>query len=338
MSAPLPPVTAYQSMDRMRFEAEVVPAAQPAIFRGAVAGWPVVAAARAGPGALAAYLRGQATDAVGEAWFGAPQIAGRFNFNPAIDGYNHERKAASIAQLLDLLLRQQADANPWSIFAGALPLGRHMPGFAADHAQPLLDAARPMLVSLWLGNSTSTAAHWDLPQNLACVVSGRRRFTLFPTDQLANLYVGPLDFTLAGQPSSLVDVDAPDFERFPRFREALAHAQVAELEPGDVLYMPSLWWHAVRSTGPVSAMINYWWRDAAADAISPMKALMLAIMTLRDTAPEERARWRHLFNHYLFDEGEPLDHVPEAARGILGARDPAAMAAAKAMIARSLVR
>ncbi len=336
MTAPLPPVTAYQSMDRMRFEAEVVPAARPAVFRGAVADWPVVAAGRAGPAAFAAYLRGQATEVAGEAWFGAPEIAGRFSFNPALDGYNHERKAASIAQLLDLLLRQQADPRPWSIFAGALPLGRHLPRFAADHPQKLLDAARPMLVSLWLGNGTSTAAHWDLPQNLACVVAGNRRFTLFPTEQLGNLYVGPLDFTLAGQPSSLVDVDAPDFERFPKFRDALAHAQVAELEPGDVLYMPSLWWHAVRSTGPVSAMINYWWRDAPVDAISPMKALMLAILTLRDTAPQERARWQHMFDHYLFGQGEPLAHVPADARGILGKRDAAATAAAKAMIARSL--
>ncbi|MFM9828683.1 MAG: cupin-like domain-containing protein [Sphingomonas sp.] len=334
----LPPVKTYPSMDRARFEAEVVPAAQPAVFRGAVAGWPVVVAGRAGPAALAAYLRGHANDVAGEAWFGAPEIAGRFGFNTAVDGYNHERKAATIAQLLDLLLRQEGDPHPWSIFAGALPLRRHMPGFVADNAQPLLDEARQMLVSLWLGNGTSTAAHWDLPQNLACVVAGRRRFTLFPTEQVANLYVGPLDFTLAGQPSSLVDVDAPDFDRFPKFREALAHAQVAELDPGDVLYLPSLWWHAVRSEGPVCAMINYWWRDAPADAISPIKALTLAVMTLRDTAPEERARWRHFFDHYIFGDSAPVEHIPAAARGILGERDAAAMAAAKAMIARSLVR
>lgn len=338
MSAPLPRVKDYPVMDRATFEREVVPAAMPAVFRGAVALWPIVAAARGGPAAFADYVRGRASDAAGEAWFGAPEIGGRFGFTPALDGYNHERKAASIAQLLDLLIRQIGDAHPWSVFAGALPLRRHMPGFFANHAQPLLDEARPMLVSLWLGNGTSTAAHWDLPQNLACVVAGTRRFTLFPTAQVDNLYVGPLDFTLAGQPSSLVDVDAPDFARFPKFREALAHAQVAELAPGDVLYMPSLWWHAVRSTGPVSAMINYWWRDAPADAISPIKALMLAVMTLRDTAPEERARWRHFFDHYLFGPGEPLAHVPPAARGILGMRDEAAIAEVKAMIARSLAR
>ena len=89
------------------------------------------------------------------------------------------------------------------------------------------------LASLWIGNRTRTAAHFDLPQNIACVISGRRRFTVFPIGQLPNLYVGPLDFTPAGQAISLVDFHAPDFERYPRFREALRHAQVAELEPGD---------------------------------------------------------------------------------------------------------
>lgn len=303
------------------FEREIVPAAQPAILRGLVAPWPIVRAAIDGPRALAAWLGARATAAQGEAWFGPPDIAGRFDFNASLDGYNHDRKLATIAQLIDLLLRQLDESAPWSIFAGALPLARHLPDFARDHAMPLIDARRSMLTSLWLGNQTRTAAHWDLPQNLACVVSGRRRFTLFPIEQIDNLYVGPLDFTLAGQPSSLVDVDAPDFGRFPRFAEALAAAQVAELDPGDALYMPSLWWHAVRSQSPVSAMINYWWRDAPAGAISPMRALMLAAATLSGMPPHERAAWGRLFNHYLFAPDDPVGHLPASARGILGAPD-----------------
>ena len=55
------------------------------------------------------------------------------------------------------------------------------------------------------------------------------RFTLFPPEQLSNLYVGPLDFTLAGQPVSMVRIEEPDHDRFPRFREAWRHAQGAEL-------------------------------------------------------------------------------------------------------------
>ena len=45
------------------------------------------------------------------------------------------------------------------------------------------------------------------------MVAGRRRFTLFPPEQVANLYIGPLDLTPAGQPVSLVDQAQPDLVR-----------------------------------------------------------------------------------------------------------------------------
>src|SRR5206468_367295 len=83
-----------------------------------------------------------------------------------------------------------------------------------------------------------------------------RRFTLFPPEQLQNLYVGPLDFNPAGQAISLVDHAAPDLERFPRYAEALQHAQVAELEAGDAIFIPSMWWHAVEALAPFNALVK----------------------------------------------------------------------------------
>lgn len=331
------PVPEYHGVDRARFEAEIVPRARPAILRGLVGDWPAVRAARESPEAFAAYLRAQATDTAGEAWFGQPEIHGRFDFSDDLLGYNHDRKAATIDQLLDLLLRQQGSAAPYGIYAGALPLHRHLPAFAAANPMPLLDPDRYMLTSLWLGNRTQTAAHWDLPQNLACVVLGQRRFTLFPPEQLPNLYVGPIDFTLAGQPTSLVDVDAPDLDRFPRFAEALAHAEFAELEPGDALYLPSLWWHAVRGQDEVGAMVNYWWRDGPARMITPMQSLLHAAMTMHELPEPERAAWKAHFDHYIFHaNGDPGAHLPEAARGILGTRTPELIARMKARLAKAL--
>jgi hypothetical protein len=333
------PIRDYHDVDRRRFETEIVPAGRPAVLRGLVAHWPIVAAARESSDALAAYLRARANDTPAEAWFGAPAIDGRFDFADGFAGFNHDRRLATIDQLLDLLLRQRGAPDPWSIYAGALPVATHLPAFRADHPMPLLDGDRRMLVSLWLGNRTRTAAHWDLPQNLACVVAGRRRFTLFPTDQVANLYVGPLDTTLAGQPSSLVDIDAPDLERFPRFRDALDHAEVAELEPGDVLYMPSLWWHAVRGLDEIGAMVNYWWREAPAGLATPMMALQHALLTLSELPDRERAAWKVFFDHYVFrTDGDPAAHLPVDARGVLGERTPAMNAALKAMLAASLTR
>lgn len=316
-----------------------MPAARPAVLRGLCAGWPAVEAAARGEEALAAYLRAAAADTPFEAWFGDPEIAGRFGYSPDLQGFNHDRRLATIDQLLDLLLRQRGHARPFSIYAGAIPVRRHLPGLADEIPMPLLEPKGERLVSLWLGNRTRTAAHWDLPQNLACVVAGRRRFTLFPTDQLRNLYVGPLDFTLAGQPTSLVDLDAPDFERHPRFRDALEAAESAELGPGDALYLPSLWWHAVASLDQLGAMINFWWRDGEPPLLTPLNALYHALVTMKDLPPAELAAWRIFFDHYVFrDDGDPAAHLPEDARGILGRRTPELVARVKAMLARALGR
>ncbi len=170
MTSTLPEIASFYDINKTTFEAEIVPAGQPAILRGLVANWPVVAAARKSDQALTAYLAQRANGRAGEIWVAEPTIEGRFGFNSALDGYNFERKLASIGQLLDLLIRQQDDEHPWGLYAGAMLLSDHAPQLLAENFLPLLDPGRDMLVSLWLGNRMHTHAHWDLPQNLACVV------------------------------------------------------------------------------------------------------------------------------------------------------------------------
>ena len=329
----------YRGVDREQFDREIVAKGEPAILRGLVAHWPIVEAATAGEDALAEALREAASDQPFQAWFGEPEIQGRFGYNDDYSGFNHERRLATVDQLLDLLLRQRGHERPYSMYAGGIPIRRHLPALLPALSVPLLDLSRETLISLWLGNRTRTAAHWDLPQNLACVIAGRRRFTLFPTNQVANLYVGPLDFTLAGQPISLVDIDAPDLERFPRFAKALEVAQTGELGPGDAVYIPSLWWHAVESPDELGAMVNFWWRDAEPPLLTPLNALYHAIITMENLPPRELAAWRALFDHYVFrDDGQPLAYLPEPARGILGRRTPELVARVKKMLIEVLGR
>lgn len=114
------------------------------------------------------------------------------------------------------------------VYVGSTMIDHWLPGFR-QHNDLALSEHNPV-VSIWLGNRSRIAAHYDFPTNIACCGAGRRRVTLFPPDQLENLYVGPLDFTPAGQPISLVDFAEPDYERFPKFREALKSAVVVELE------------------------------------------------------------------------------------------------------------
>jgi hypothetical protein len=147
---------------------------------------------------------------------------------------------------------------------------------------------------------------------------GRRRFTLFPPDQFANLYLGPIDNTPAGRAVSLVDFDAPDLAAHPRFVEAMAHAQTVELGPGDAIFIPSMWWHHVEGLDRFNILVNYWWRDTPAWLGQPQGALNHAILAIRDLPAEDKAMWRDLFDHYVFANGGAVtDHIPEPERGVL---------------------
>ena len=296
-------------MDRARFEAEIIPAGRPVVLKGLVGDWPLVQASD-----LAAHLRRFETGRPVGAFLGSPGMGGRFCYGPGLKGFNFDRIQLS---LTDLLARLGA-GGPEYLYAGAIPAPSHLPGLEADNPMPMLAPDQERLTSLWLGNRTITAAHWDLAQNIACVVAGRRRFTLFPPEQVRNLYVGPLDNTLAGQPISLVDFDAPDLEAYPLFAEAMDHALVAELEPGDAIYIPSLWWHHVRSLENFGALVNFWWRDGPAYMVTPMFTLWHAMLTIRDLPAKERAAWRDFFDHYVFQtNGDPMAHLPVEARGLM---------------------
>lgn len=324
MSAPPePPVREYapDSLDRRAFEADVVPAGRPVILRGLAKDWPVARAAVEGPAALATYLKrlagGRATDTL----IGPPEMAGRYFYSADLSGFNFKRDRVPYAAVLDKLIAQADVARPLAIYAGSAPARALLPGFDRENPMALLpDEVEPRV---WLGNRSRVAAHYDTSHNIACCVSGPRRFTVFPPDQVANLYVGPLDRTIAGPPASLVDLADPDFDAHPRARIALEHASVIDLAPGDALYLPPLWWHAVEATGPVNLLVNYWWRDP--NAGPALEALMLSIEALRDLDGPERRAWSSFFDHYVFgpDARAAADHIAPDARGALDRPSPA---------------
>jgi hypothetical protein len=316
-------VREYAGVGTASFEPEIVASGEPAVMRGLVGDWPIVASARQSEQALCDYIAAFAPRQAVRFFRGDPAIGGRFFYNADFSGFNFERSEAALEDLLRELLELRDATEPPSIYAGAIPLRGELASLPAENPNPLLDAAIEQLVSLWIGNRGKTATHWDLPQNIACVVAGRRRFTLFPPEQLPNLYMGPLDFTLAGQPVSLVQPDDPDYGRFPRFREAMTSAQVAVLEPGDALYLPSMWFHHVESLDPLGVLVNFWWRDAEQHMFTPLFTLLHALLSIRDLPPREREIWRGMFDHYIFSGGDgTMEHLPESARGVCGELTP----------------
>src|SRR3546814_11316982 len=104
---------------------------------------------------------------------------------------NFARGRAPLGEVLGRLLRDRADPAPHAMAVQSEVLPELLPGFAEANAISLLPiTAAPRI---WIGNAIRVAPHYDLKENIGVVAAGRRRFTLFPPEQMANLYPGPLE-------------------------------------------------------------------------------------------------------------------------------------------------
>ena len=298
----------------------VLDSTEPVLLKGLVADWPVVKAGRQSARAVADYVRGFYSGKPVTAAYGGPEIKGRIGYNDAINAFNFQAANVPFDEFLGRIFSHIDDADPPALYVGSTLADIWFPGFRQEN-DLALDVDSP-LVSLWIGNQVTVSAHFDFSDNVACCVAGRRRFTVFPPDQLENLYIGPWDRTPAGQAISLVDLRDPDFERFPRFREALKTAREFVLEPGDALFLPSMWWHNVEGLDGLNMLVNFWWRSTPHYMGTPVNVLKLALLSLRGLRPEQREAWRQILDYYVFDAGdEATAHIPESSRGILGDLD-----------------
>jgi Cupin-like domain len=337
MQASADPVREITGADPQSMAADVLSSSEPVVLRDLVAHWPMVSAGRNSAQAGARYLRAFYRDATVGAWLGSPEIEGRFFYNDDLSGFNFQPLRLKLSAVLDELERHLDTARPPALYVGSTTVDTCLPGFRAGNDLDL--GGRQALMSIWIGNRTRIAAHYDLPDNLACVVAGRRRFTLFPPSELGNLYVGPLDFTPAGQSISLVDFAKPDLAKFPKFAHAMTSAQVTELTAGDAIFIPSMWWHHVEALDSFNVLVNYWWRQSPEHMDSPIHALMLAMMSVRDLPAQQRKAWRQIFDHYVFSADEhTIEHILPPARRGLSPLDPDAARVLRARLLKNLNR
>jgi hypothetical protein len=248
-------IAEIHGITRECFEEQVVAAGRPVVLRGLVADWPATRDGRQSPEAICRYLAERDSGTPVDAILLAPAERGRIFYNAAMDGFNFLRDRVPVSRVLEQVARYSHFAAAPAVAAQSALIRDCLPRVLNENPMPLLDAEP----RIWIGNAIVTPAHYDNSQNLACVVAGRRRFTLFPPEQIGNLHIGPIDFAPAGPCISLVDFARPDHARFPRFRAALEHARVAELGAGDAIYIPTGWWHHVVSLDVCNVLVNYWW-------------------------------------------------------------------------------
>ena len=313
-------VESWAAADEAQLKASLEQQAEPVLLKGLVADWPAVHAGRASALGICDYLRRFDRGVEVMATKTRAAARGVMGYNDGLTDFAFVKARMSLAEFMaNLQAYLPLDAAP-AIAAQCAKVSEVIPGFLDENPLRALPGVVP---NFWLGNALTVPAHHDHPYNLACVVAGRRRFTLFAPEQVGNLYIGPLEHTPSGAPISVVHPNPPDLARYPRYREALASAQVAEMEPGDALFIPPLWLHQVEALEKVNLLINYWWPVVAADVQlpAPSVALVQAIRVLNALPAAQRDAWAAMFEHYVVQrEQEPTAHIPAAWHGVLARR------------------
>lgn len=166
--------------------------------------------------------------------------------------------SVSWPSLVHELAESAARRERGSLYAAQVHLRTVLPGLFADTrpVPPCIGALGPVwrnAPSLYFGCGARTPLHFDLLENVLCVVRGRKHVTLWHPADAALLY--PCE----AAPFSMADVYEPDLTAFPRLAEARTRGLEVEVGCGDALYIPVGWWHAVSTPqGERSISVSYW--------------------------------------------------------------------------------
>lgn len=319
--------------------AQLLEGGEPVVLRGLIGHWGLVRAGLESDASAMRYLRAHYNGKPVGYSYGEPEIRGRPFYTQDFSALNCVVKRDRLDEVLAQIEQHLHDERPPTYYVASLLIDNCLPGFRQENDLSFAAAGVDVPPTIWIGNRTIASCHYDAPNNLACCAVGRRRFTVFPPEQIHNLYPGPLEPTPGGQAVSIVDLTDPDFARYPRFEQALAAAQTAVLEPGDAIFVPSMWWHHVEGLSAFNTLVNYWWTPVPAHIPTPMNALYHAMWTIRDRPEREKQAWREVFEHYVFGPSERAgDHLPEAARGLLAPIDETRARQIRAMLLNKLNR
>ncbi|GFE80120.1 cupin [Steroidobacter agaridevorans] len=321
MAQSITQLAAKDVSDAAAFLREVAEPCRPVVIRGLVSSWPAVSAANGSPGQLRDYISRFDAGAEAEVFVGEPHIAGKYYYSDDLRSFNFSRARMHFNDALNRIVATESGSNGSSMYMGSLPIEQYLPGFAAENQLSVLNMN--VAPRIWIGHASNVSAHYDTMDNIACVVAGSRRFTLYAPETIDRLYIGPIDHTMAGQPVSLAAAAPADDERYPRFREVREQALTAELQPGDAIYVPKLWWHQVEATAPFNVLVNYWWDAFSIGRDAPATAMLLSLIAIAERPPAERQAWKAFFDHFVFrTNGHPLAHLPAEQHGVLGPLKP----------------
>lgn len=133
-------------------------------------------------------------------------------------------------------------------------------------------------INVWIGQPNVIAhCHYDGYHNFYVQLYGRKKFTLFSPTQWPGLY--PYPFLHPSHAQSQVNLSHPaDAKEFP----LSGHLEAYEvtLDPGDVLYIPPLWFHHVESL-TTSISVNVWTHSQQSVAMETIHVLDVPFTQVR---------------------------------------------------------
>lgn len=148
--------------------------------------------------------------------------------------YMSSLKQMSFKEYLNLMTTTAMDLRMF-----AFNLRWHAPQLREDILFPeLTEGFSKKFIFMFFGCKNSvTPMHYDpdLRYLLHTVFHGKKRVVLFANEESRNLYKHPFNSR------SYVDVDHPDFDRFPRLKNVTGYQEI--LHPGETLFIPSGYWH-----------------------------------------------------------------------------------------------
>lgn len=178
-------------------------------------------------------------------------------------------------------------------------------GWAEHQIQPISELlrlnAKRSSINVWMGQPHVIAhCHYDGYHNFYAQLYGTKKFTLFRPTNWPGLY--PYPFLHPSHAQAQVNLSRrSDSERdFPLVNKVEAVEVV--LEPGDLLYMPPLWFHEVESLN-VSISVNVWTDSKQTELVEKIFSIPLPLSDGRLKWRSEKARTiaTSLFIHRILE-------------------------------------
>ncbi|KAM0364386.1 hypothetical protein HYE67_002616 [Fusarium culmorum] len=150
-----------------------------------------------------------------------------------------------------LYLRALSEEKPTEAPAN---LAEDFPGLADDFRLPEeLGSVKDRMFSsvLRISGRANMWLHYDVMANVYTQIQGSKRMVLFPPTDVSHLAFAP------GASSSSLDI----FSALDTHRLASTNPHEAFLNPGDLLFIPAMWFHTASPVTDLSVAVNVFFRD-----------------------------------------------------------------------------